>query len=124
MWGYIKANGALVWSYVKLSRDGQYLCIEFIVSHVTFVAVMFRHCISGNVQKFYIQPPRKILDFSLDFIMAATYTQYTHVSITCAMTFYYQMNMFLNKLTGDSIGLTAMDLFVIDKPTLLTVTAP
>ena len=29
--------------------------------------------------------------------------------------------MFLNKLTGTSIGLTAWDMFVINKPTLLTV---
>ena len=29
--------------------------------------------------------------------------------------------MFLNKLTGTSIGLTAWDMFVIDKPAILTV---
>lgn len=32
-----------------------------------------------------------------------------------------EVNMFLNKLTGTSIGLTAWDMFVINKPTLLTV---
>ena len=34
---------------------------------------------------------------------------------------YWQLNMFLNKLTGTSVGLTAWDMFVINKPTVLTV---
>jgi len=29
--------------------------------------------------------------------------------------------MFLNRLTGTQVGLSAMKLFVVDKPTILTV---
>ena len=32
-----------------------------------------------------------------------------------------EVNMFLSKLTGTSIGLTALNMFVLDKPALLTV---
>ncbi len=35
--------------------------------------------------------------------------------------FSAQVNMFLNKLTGTQIGLTAWDMFVINKPAILTV---
>ena len=31
------------------------------------------------------------------------------------------MFMFLNKLTGTQIGFTAMRMFVVDRPTILTV---
>lgn len=37
------------------------------------------------------------------------------------MCFLFQMSMFLNKLSGEPIGLTVLGLFVIDKPTILTV---
>ncbi len=33
----------------------------------------------------------------------------------------FQLNLFLARLTGEPIGLTAMNLFVIDKPAILTV---
>ncbi|WAR02982.1 hypothetical protein MAR_009540 [Mya arenaria] len=32
-----------------------------------------------------------------------------------------QMFMFLNRLTGTQVGLSAMKLFVVDKPTILTI---
>ena len=34
---------------------------------------------------------------------------------------FFQLNLFLSRLTGAPIGLTAMNLFVIDKPAILTV---
>ena len=33
------------------------------------------------------------------------------------------MYMFLNRLTGTQIGFTAMRLFVVDRPTILTVSS-
>ncbi len=33
----------------------------------------------------------------------------------------FQINMFLSRLTGSPIGLTALNMFVVDKPTMLTV---
>jgi hypothetical protein len=35
--------------------------------------------------------------------------------------FFLQINMFLTKLTATPIGLTACDMFVIDKPSVLLV---
>lgn len=37
---------------------------------------------------------------------------------------FSQVNMFLSKLTGTTIGLTAWDMFVLNKPALLTVSQP
>ena len=38
-----------------------------------------------------------------------------------SVLFFFQVNLFLNRLSGPSIGLTAMGMFVVDKPTILTV---
>ena len=38
-----------------------------------------------------------------------------------SVLYLFQVNLFLNRLSGPSIGLTAMGMFVVDKPTILTV---
>ena len=37
------------------------------------------------------------------------------------LCFAFQLSVFLNRLTSQPIGLTAMGLFVLDKPTIITV---
>ena len=42
-------------------------------------------------------------------------------SYICSTVLYFQLSVFLNRLTSQPIGLTAMGLFVLDKPTIITV---
>ena len=41
-----------------------------------------------------------------------------------SIVFMLQMQLFLAKLTGQPIGLTALNMFVIDKPVILTASSP
>ena len=49
------------------------------------------------------------------------YYMYVHTEIVFLVSCVKQVHMFLNRLSGSNIGLTAAGMFVIDTPTILTV---